>query len=119
MFYLGLLSVFEIMAANNDVNVSKTLWGILDNAGYKAIYTSSCKDVLKVMKNKHIDLIVLDAMLPKKNGYELTSKLRSCGINPLIIMISYKGGKSDKCEELYCGANDYMGRYMTESFFSE
>lgn len=100
--------MFEIMVANNDVSVSKPMGEILDNAGYKVIYTSNCEEVLQVLEYKHIDLIVLDAMLPEKNGYELTSELRSCGINTPIIMISYKGDVSDRCEGLSCGADDYM-----------
>lgn len=41
--------MFEIMVANNDLNVSKPIGEILVNAGYRVIYTSNCEEVLKVL----------------------------------------------------------------------
>lgn len=54
------------------------------------------------------DVIVLDIMLPKLNGYEVMKKIRTGGIETPVIMLTAKGTVSDKVHGLDCGADDYL-----------
>ena len=54
------------------------------------------------------DVIVLDIMLPKLNGYEVMEELRRNGIETPVIMLTAKGTTSDKVKGLDCGADDYL-----------
>lgn len=54
------------------------------------------------------DVIVLDIMLPKLNGYEVMEKIRKGGIETPVIMLTAKGTVSDKVHGLDCGADDYL-----------
>ena len=54
------------------------------------------------------DVIVLDIMLPRLNGYEVLEKIRKNGIETPVIMLTAKGTTSDKVKGLDCGADDYL-----------
>ncbi|MDO5399042.1 MAG: response regulator transcription factor [bacterium] len=54
------------------------------------------------------DVIVLDIMLPKLNGYEVLDGIRKGGVETPVIMLTAKGTVSDKVRGLDCGADDYL-----------
>lgn len=56
----------------------------------------------------HIDLILLDVMMPKMNGYEFTERLRSCGSMVPILMVTAKQPPEEKCKGFLVGTDDYM-----------
>lgn len=56
------------------------------------------------------DLIILDNVLPKKNGQEICAELRKCGFNIPIIMLSVNADIDTKVELLNCGADDYVAK---------
>ena len=56
------------------------------------------------------DVIILDIMLPKMNGYEVLSGMRREGIDTPVIMLTAKGTVSDKVRGLDCGADDYLAK---------
>ncbi|MBP9700324.1 response regulator transcription factor [Candidatus Woesebacteria bacterium] len=65
------------------------------------------------------DLLILDVMLPKMNGVELTSKLRAEGTTTPILLLTAKGQVSDKTLGLDSGADDYMVKpFALEELFS-
>ena len=57
-----------------------------------------------------VDLIVLDVMLPGRNGYELLKELRRRGSNTAVLMLTAKGTESDKILGLKLGADDYLAK---------
>ncbi len=64
---------------------------------------------MAVMDTQHIDLIVLDVMMPKKmDGYEFTERLRSCGSMVPILMVTAKQLPEEKCKGFLVGTDDYM-----------
>lgn len=54
------------------------------------------------------DLVILDIMLPKKNGFEVCRELRSAGCDVPILMLTAKDGHLDEAEGLDTGADDYL-----------
>lgn len=65
------------------------------------------------------DLIILDVMLPKRNGYEITRRLRKGGIHTPTLMLTAKSELDDKVTGLDCGADDYLTKpFMTRELLA-
>ncbi|MFI1105696.1 response regulator transcription factor [Streptomyces melanogenes] len=60
--------------------------------------------------NRTYDVVVLDIMLPGLNGYRVCSRLRACGSNVGILMLTAKDGEWDEAEALDTGADDYLSK---------
>jgi DNA-binding response OmpR family regulator len=87
------------------------LTGLKDNfsfKGYKVVTANDGEKGLDAALNAHPDLIILDIMLPKINGYEICRLIRQEGLEMPIIMLTAKGEESDAVLGLNIGANDYV-----------
>jgi two-component system, OmpR family, alkaline phosphatase synthesis response regulator PhoP len=78
----------------------------LDMAGYETLEAEDGEKALKLIRTKDIDLVVLDVMLPKLNGYELLPHITSKGTP--VILLTAKGSMKDKVVGLNAGADDYL-----------
>ncbi len=106
--------MFQILVAEDNYNSAKLMRIILNQAGYKVVIASNGIEALEIMDTKHIDLIVLDVMMPKMDGYEFTRQLRQSGNNTPIIMVTAKYQNEDKCEGFIAGTDDYMVKPVNE-----
>jgi DNA-binding response OmpR family regulator len=87
------------------------LTGLRDNfefKGYKVVTAMDGEKGLKAALNARPDLIVLDIMLPKINGYEICRLIREAKLDTPIIMLTAKGEESDVVLGLNLGADDYV-----------
>ena len=87
------------------------LRGLKDNfefKGYKVLTASDGEKGLKAALNAKPDLIILDIMLPKINGYEICRLIREEKLDMPIIMLTAKGEESDIVLGLNLGADDYV-----------
>ena len=87
------------------------LFGLKENfnmAGYETSTSSNGSDGLKKAMQSNPDLILLDVMLPEKNGYEICNELRKRHMNVPIIMITAKDEEQDVIRGLNVGADDYV-----------
>jgi DNA-binding response OmpR family regulator len=87
------------------------LIGLRDNfefKGYKVVTAADGERGLKAALNTKPDLIILDIMLPKINGYEICRLVREEKLNMPIIMLTAKGEESDIVLGLNLGADDYV-----------
>ena len=87
------------------------LRGLKDNfefKGYKVITASDGEKGLEAALNAKPDLILLDIMLPKVNGYEICRLIREQKLDMPIIMLTAKGEESDIVLGLNLGADDYV-----------
>lgn len=100
--------MFNILVVDDDKNTRLFLTSVLENAGY-SVYTAECGiDALEVLDREHIDLIVLDIMMPKMDGYEFTRTVRENDENLPILMLSAKQLPADKHRGFLVGTDDYM-----------
>lgn len=97
----------RILVVEDDEDIIKLLKLYLENDGYDVITCTNGVDALEILKNMKIDLAVLDIMMPKMDGYELTKRIRQLSNLPVIIL-SAKNEISDKILGLSIGADDYM-----------
>ena len=65
---------------------------------------------LRLALEPDVDLVVLDVMLPGRNGYDLLKELRRLGCNASVLMLTAKGMESDKILGLKLGADDYLSK---------
>ena len=100
--------MFHILVVDDDKNTRLFLKAVLENDGYTVTSAENGMDALEVMDKEHIDLVVLDVMMPKMDGYELTKTLRQSQNNLPILMISAKQLPKDKHMGFLAGTDDYI-----------
>lgn len=106
--------MFQILVVEDDKNISKLMKAILKHAGYDVYEAENGLEALEWMDKQHIDLIVLDIMMPKMDGYEFTEQLRSCGDTTPILMVTAKQLPEEKCKGFLVGTDDYMVKPVNE-----
>ena len=100
--------MFHILVVDDDKNTRLLFRAVLENAGYTVSTAENGEDALTVMDQVHIDLVVLDVMMPKMDGYELTKLLRESNQNLPILMVSAKQLPIDKHKGFEVGTDDYI-----------
>ena len=87
---------------------------ILTRYGYEPITACDGVEALEIMDRKHVDLIILDVMMPRMDGYEFTNTLRTAGCNIPILMVTARETQNDKKRGFIIGADDYMVKPVDE-----
>ena len=98
----------HILVVDDDKNTRLFLSAVLEGAGYTVTAACNGVDALDVMDREHIDLVVLDVMMPKMDGYEFTKVLRDAQNNIPILMVSAKHLPVDKHRGFFVGTDDYI-----------
>ncbi len=106
--------MFHILVADDDKNTRLYLRALLEDAGYTVFCAVNGEDALKVMDKEHIDLVILDIMMPKMDGYEFTKILRESDNNLPILMVSAKHLPADKRKGFTVGTDDYITKPIDE-----
>ena len=106
--------MFQIMVVDDDKNTRLFLRAVLEAENYKVLTAENGEAALDLMHTNHIDLVVLDIMMPKMDGYEFTKALRESNNNLPILMISAKQLPSDKKHGFMVGTDDYMTKPLDE-----
>jgi len=98
----------KILIIEDEEDLVKGLKLNLKDEGYEAVWASDGVEGLRKAQETDLDLIILDIMLPKKDGLDVCRELRQKNINIPIIMLTAKGEEVDKVVGLELGADDYM-----------
>jgi DNA-binding response OmpR family regulator len=106
--------MIRILVVDDDKNTRLLLTAVLEAAGYTVITAENGEAALEVMDRAHIDLVVLDVMMPKMDGYEFTKTLRENQSTLPILMISAKQLPEDKKKGFLVGTDDYMTKPIDE-----
>lgn len=102
----------SILIADDEKEIADLIAIHLEKEGYHVIKVSDGQEALDVIQSRSIDLIILDIMMPKMDGFELTSIIRKQHNMP-IIFVSAKTSDFDKVQGLVIGADDYMTKPFT------
>lgn len=100
--------MFHILVVDDDKNTRQLLRAVLEAENYTVFTASNGEEALAAMDREHIDLVVLDIMMPKMDGYEFTEALRTANNNLPILMVSAKQLPEDKHKGFLVGVDDYM-----------
>ncbi len=100
--------MFHILVVDDQPHTRMLIEAILKAENYTVFLAENGEDALQVMDREHIDLVILDIMMPKMDGYEFTRTLRAANQNLPILMISAKHLPADKHRGFLVGTDDYM-----------
>ncbi len=106
--------MFHILVVDDDKNTRRLFRAVLENAGHTVSAASDGAEALDLMDSEHIDLVVLDIMMPNMDGYEFTKALREVENNLPILMVSAKQLPEDKKKGFLVGTDDYMTKPIDE-----
>ena len=96
-----------ILVVEDELSIQEVVSLYLRRAGYLVAAVTDGQQALDYLKKQPPDLIILDIMLPKVNGLEITSWLRERGDTP-IIMLTARREEFDRIAGLEMGADDYV-----------
>ena len=100
--------MFQILVVEDDTNARKLMKAVLQRAEYSVLTAENGEDALQQLDTNHVDLILLDIMMPGMDGYALTNELRAAGNTVPILMVTAKQLPADKRKGFLAGTDDYM-----------
>lgn len=100
--------MFHVLVAEDNPNTRKLMETVLKRDGYEVYTAPDGEAALKLMDEQHIDIVLLDIMMPKMDGYAFTQELRESGNNTPILMVTAKQLPADKHKGFLLGTDDYM-----------
>lgn len=100
--------MFNILVVDDDKNIRHFFEEALTTAGYNVFCAANGEEALDIMDREHIDLVVIDIMMPYMDGYELTSLLRETNSELPLLMVSAKQLPADRKKGFKLGIDDYM-----------
>ncbi len=106
--------MFQILVVEDDTNTRKLMCAVLKQNGFDTLQAEDGIAALDLMGKKHVDLVVLDLMMPNMDGYELTRQLRLTWENLPILMVTAKQEAKDKRKGFLAGTDDYMTKPVDE-----
>lgn len=109
--------MFHILVVDDDKNTRMYFQAVLERDGYTSSVARNGEEALEILSKEHIDLVVLDIMMPKMDGYEFTKILREADNNLPILMVSAKQLPTDKNKGFAVGTDDYMTKPVDQEEF--
>ena len=100
----------KILIIEDEPNIRELVLYNLSQSGYEAIEAEDGLQGIAMARSENPDLILLDIMLPGKNGYDICKELRAEGCKIPIIMLTAKNDEIDKVLGLEFGADDYISK---------
>ena len=97
----------QILVVDDDPLMVRLLRTNLDKAGYRVLTASEGEEALEVVASALPDLVILDVMLPKVDGYEVCRRIREFSLVP-VVLLTAKGEPVDKLRGFDMGADDYL-----------
>jgi DNA-binding response OmpR family regulator len=101
-------TLFHVLIVDDDKNTRKFLSALLKTNGYLTYAASDGYEALELLDHQHIDLMIVDVMMPKMDGYELTKELRGGNIFVPVLMVTAKQTPDDKYRGFSSGTDDYI-----------
>ena len=99
--------VKRILVVDDEVRYQRLLDANLRTDGYEVVAASDGAEAIDIFSSQPIDLILLDVMMPKLDGFETCQRIREYSNVP-IIMLTAKGDEKDRVRGLDLGADDYL-----------
>ena len=100
----------QILVVDDSPDIRNLLANLLMAEGHRVCVAEDGDDAIGRLAEEHFDLVVLDVMMPKKDGYSVLKEMRSSGVRDAlkVIMLTAKSAESDWARGYTLGADDYM-----------
>jgi len=109
--------MFHILVVDDDKSTRRLMRALLEAEYYTVFLAENGADALKVMEKEHIDLVVLDIMMPEMDGYTFTEEIRGADNDLPILMVSAKQLPEDRRKGFLAGTDDFMVKPIDEEEF--
>ncbi|AZP03346.1 response regulator transcription factor [Jeotgalibaca ciconiae] len=106
--------MFKILVVDDNHHTRQLMQAVLEAENYTVFTAENGEDALEVMDCQHVDLVLLDIMMPKMDGYEFTKELRNAYNELPILMVSAKQLSADRKQGFLLGIDDYMTKPVDE-----
>ncbi|WP_374966597.1 response regulator transcription factor [Lysinibacillus sp. RS5] len=100
----------RILMVEDEIYIAEAIAQVLKNHHYSVDLAHDGEFGLDCAFTGIYDFIILDIMLPKKDGFTVLEELRQNDINTPVILLTARGGLDDKIQGLDCGADDYLAK---------
>ncbi len=100
--------MINILVVEDDKNARRLLEAVLKREKYSVFTAEDGVKALELLENQHIDLIILDIMMPNMDGYEFVKEIRASNSMIPILMATDKHLPEDKKRGFIVGTDDYM-----------
>lgn len=106
--------MINILVIDDEKHTRLLLKAILEDAGYTVLTAENGNEALSLLEHQHVDLAIVDIMMPQMDGYTFTQTLRDNQNNMPILIISAKHSPEDKRRGFIVGTDDYMTKPIDE-----
>jgi two-component system phosphate regulon response regulator OmpR len=101
-------NITKVLMVDDDLRMRELLQRYLSEQGFSIKVVSDSKEMDAVFEHEHVDLLILDLMLPGEDGLAICRRLRGAGNTLPIIMLTARGDEIDRIIGLEMGADDYL-----------
>ena len=98
----------QVLIVEDDVRLAQAVGKILEENNYQVDLVHDGQSGLDYAESGIYDVVILDVMLPKMDGFEVSKELRRKNVETPVLMLTARGAIPDKIEGLDSGADDYM-----------
>jgi two-component system phosphate regulon response regulator OmpR len=100
----------QVLVVDDDIEIRTLIARYMQEQGFRVLLASNCAEVRERIVTNHIDLIVLDVMLPDGSGLDLCRDLRASRLHMPIILLTALKEDIDRIIGLEIGADDYLAK---------
>ncbi len=105
----------DILLAEDDRTLRRALAALLARAGYDVRAAADGEAALRLYRDRRPDLLLLDVMMPKMNGYDVCRAVRATDAATPILFLTAKDAEADEVRALGAGADDFISKSASES----
>ncbi|REK76728.1 response regulator transcription factor [Paenibacillus paeoniae] len=98
----------KILIADDDAHIRELLALFLNAEGFQIVEAKDGAEALDIVENTHVDMVILDIMMPHINGWDLCKEIRSFDANIPLLMVTAKGESAQKVKGFQLGTDDYV-----------
>lgn len=99
--------MIRILVAEDDPHIQRLMQVYLEPEGFQILQAFDGEEALRLMENNQVDLVILDIMMPKVDGFDVCYEIRQFWTVP-ILMVTAKGETKDKVDGFRNGTDDYI-----------
>jgi DNA-binding response OmpR family regulator len=100
--------MMDLLLVEDDIDLQKVLAQYLELSGFNVYTANHGKQGLKVFREQHVDLCILDVMMPVMDGFTLAEEIRKLDPAMPVVFLTAKNQKDDRLKGLKIGADDYI-----------
>ncbi|MCV6613168.1 MAG: response regulator transcription factor [Amphritea sp.] len=100
--------MMKLLIAEDDLNIRQGLRALLETEGYECLEAADGDDAWEIYQAEQPDLVLLDIMMPKQDGYSVCRRIRQVSEQVPVIFITAKSEEIDQVLGLELGADDYI-----------